>query len=207
MKICAISPFAFTSPKEILQFIKNSEHDFIILPANASNHPTHKAIAKVLKDGVFVFVETETANGKLIPRLISSDQHIKMPSQVFTRSPAETDIKKLQTIWHKRTYKISNRDISFAMCGEIDAFKKDGAVKDEFSLPYDILVNPTHTIRGRWNHLGIKLKTLSIGKVVIYVANNNKNNSKLITDIRIYVDGVVMNKHTSGTIGWSVCEI
>ncbi len=208
MKICAISPFESATRTEILKFISRCNHDIIILPGNAKNHPTPQSVAKVLKKGIFAFVETGRGKGKSIPCLVSSMQQIKMPSQCFARTPKATDLDNLQSIWHLRTHKIGNRKFSFAICGEIDGFKKDASVKYGRNLPYDILINPTHTIRGRFNHLGIKLKNLSAGTVVIHVANNDRNHHRLITDIRIYINGKVQyGKRGSDSIRWSECEI
>jgi hypothetical protein len=208
MKICAISPFNTATRKEILKFISRRDHDLIVLPGYAKNHPTPQSVAKVLKKGMFAFVETRGSKVKSIPCLVSSTQQIiKMPRQLFARKPIATDLDNLQSIWHQRTHKIGSRKFSFAICGEIDGFKRDGSVKYDRSLPYDILVNPTHTIRGRWNHLGVKLANLSARTVVIHVANNNKNSHRLITDIRIYINGTVQYGQDSGNIRWSECEI
>jgi hypothetical protein len=209
MKICAISPFNSATRIEILKFISRCNHDLIILPGNAKNHPTPQSVAKVLKKGAFAFVETGRGKGKSIPCLVSSMQQIKMPSQcVFVGEPRAKDLDDLQRIWHQRTHKIGSREFSFAICGEINVFKTDGSVKLGRSLPYDILINPTHTIMGRFNHLGIKLQNLSAGTVVIHVANNNKNSHRLITDIRIYINGNVQyGKRGSDSIRWSECEI
>lgn len=114
---------------------------------------------------------------------------------------------QLQSVWSDRTHIIKRRKISFAVCGEIDAFKKDGEVKANRKLPYDILINPTHTIRGRWQHLGPKLKKLSLGAAVIHVANNDYDRHDVTTHLRIYVNGEIMQRHVSGGISWSECKL
>jgi hypothetical protein len=131
-----------------------------------------------------------------------------MPSQCITKKPKAADLDNLQSIWHQRTHEIGSREFSFAICGEINGFKTDGSVKLGRSLPYDILINPAHSIMGHWNHLGIKLQNLSAGTVVIHVANNDRNHHRLITDIRIYINGNVQyGKRGSDSIRWSECEI
>jgi len=207
MKICAISPFTDATTKEILKFIDSCKHDLIVLPGNSKNHPNHKRVSKMLKPGMFAFVETGEGKRRSIPYLVSSYSCIKMPSQIFATSPTAKDIDQLQDAWKKRTHKIKGRSFSFAICGEIDAFQKDGSVKKSRCLPYDIIINPTHTVRGRWNHLGVKLQTLSINSVVVHVANNDRNHHNLITNLRIYVDEIIMEYNISGNIGWSECKI
>jgi hypothetical protein len=112
-----------------------------------------------------------------------------------------------QDAWPIRTHKIKGRECSFAICGEVDGFKKDGSVKKERILPFDILINPTHTTRGRWNHLGLKLKNLSRGTAVVHVANNDYNHHRVTTHLRVYVDGQIMPRSISGNISFSECEI
>ena len=207
MRICAVSPLESASSKEILQFLGICDHDLIVLPGNAENHPSYQCVAKALKSGISAFVETGSEKGSSIPRLVSTTDTIRMPSQVFATKPNASDLNRLQSIWPKRTHKISDRKVSFAICGEIDGFTKGGSVKMGRNLSYEVLVNPTHTTRGRWNHLGPKLENLSSGTAVIHVANNDYNHHKVTTDVRIYVDGVVMERNISGRIAWSECEI
>jgi len=207
MKICAISPFCSTSESEILAFISGREHDLVVLPGNAENHPSYQSVAKKLKHGVFAFVESGSGKGESVPWLVSATQQIKMPSQIFGTNPTADDLNQLQDIWAKRTHEIGSRKVSFAICGEIDAFAKDGSVKSGRQLKYDVLVNPTHTTRGRWNHLGEKLRNLSTGTVVIHVANNDYDHHKVTTHVRIYVNGKIMDRQVSGGIAWSECEI
>ncbi|MCK4947708.1 MAG: hypothetical protein KAS46_04970 [Candidatus Aureabacteria bacterium] len=207
MRICAISPLESSTSKEILHFLGNCDHDLVVLPGNAKNHPSYIRVSKVLKSGVLAFVETGSGKGRLVPWLVSPMQKIKMPNQIFATKPTARNLDRLQDIWPERTHRICNRMISFAICGEIDGFAKNGLVKAGRDLPYDILVNPTHTMRGRWNHLGPKLENLSAGTAVVHVANNNYNHHEVTTNVRIYVSGVVMNRKNSGGIAWSECEI
>jgi hypothetical protein len=209
MKICAISPFTSATRTEILNFISRCDHDLIVLPGYAENHPTPQSLAEVLKKGMFAFVETRGGKVKSIPCLVSSTQQIiRMPKQcVFEGEPRAKDLDDLQRIWHQRTHEIGNREFSFAICGEINEFNINGSVKMKRELPYDILVNPAHSIMGHWNHLGVKLTRLSIGTIVIHVANNDHNHHRITTDVRIYVDGQVMERQVSGNIAWSECEI
>jgi len=207
MKICAISPFVSATSSEILQFLSSCSHDLIVLPGNGKNHPTCAQVSKVLKRGVFAFVETGAGKGRSVPWLVSLDQKIKMPSQVFAVKPTADDLDRLQSIWSARTHQVADREVSFAICGEIDAFSKNAIVKANRKLPYDILVNPTHTTRGRWNHLGVKLEALSAGTAVVHVANNDYDHHQVTTDVRIYVDGRIMERHCAKTYSWSECEI
>ena len=207
MKICAISPLISASKHDILQFIGNCKHDLIVLPGNAANHPSYRSVAEVLRPGVFAFVETGSGKGHSVPWLVSSSLQVRMPPQIFATSPTASELDRLQAIWPERTHQLKDREFSVAICGEIDAFAKDGSVKSGRSLPYDVLVNPTHTTRGRWNHLGVKLKNLSVGTVVVHAANNDFDHHRVTTQVRIYVNGQVLNRQTSGSIAWSECEI
>ena len=171
MKICAISPFFSATQKEILNFISSINHDLIVLPGNASNHPTIKQIQKHINKKSHVFVEI--GNGKLSSRpwIVSKNHTIQMPKQIFVQNPKASDLDLLQKAWLQRTQIISNKKVSFAICGEVDGFTKNGLVKYRRNLPFEVLINPTHTVRGRWNHLGPKLSNLSHKKVVVHTAN------------------------------------
>lgn len=207
MKICAISPLENASKIEILKFIENNDADLIVLPGYSSNHPNHKEISKVLKKGAYVFMESDAEKLKAHPLLVSQDKHIKMPPQIFSQNPTSKQLDELQAVWTARTHKIKGHTFSFVICGEIDAFEKNGSVKRGRSLPYQILINPTHTPRGRWNHLGTKLENLSKGTILVHVANNTYNHHKVTTHLRIYVDGKVMTRYELDNISWSEYEI
>ena len=207
MKICAISPFDTAPTQEILDFMRGCSHDLIVLPGNSQNHPSYRRVSSILKQGVFAFVETGEGKGKSIPWLVSSSTQVRMPPQVFAANPKAGDLDKLQSIWSERTHKINERKCSFAICGEVDGFNKKGIVKKGRKLPYEILINPTHTARGRWNHLGVKLESLSKGTVVVYVANNIFNRHNVISHLRIYRDGKIVKRNVSGKIAWSECKI
>lgn len=207
MRICAVSPHLTASQNEILQFLSSCNHDLVVLPGNAENQPSYLQVAKALKLKVSAFVETGSRKSCSVPWLVSSEHCLKMPSQVFAVKPSASDLDRLQSIWPERTHKIRDKRVSFAICGEIDGFKKDGSVKMGRYLPYEVLINPTHTTRGRWNHLGEKLTNLSSGTAVVHVANNNYNHHRVTTDVRIYVDGIVMERHIFGNLVWSECEI
>ncbi|MBB3101710.1 hypothetical protein [Azomonas macrocytogenes] len=207
MKICAISPLCSTSESEILEFIRECEHDLVVLPGHARNHPGYRKIAKTLKPGISAFVEDGSGKGNTVPWLVSADRQVRMPSQIFGQKPTTNDIDSLQSAWPERTHNIHGHKVSFALCGEIDAFSKNGKVKGGRQLPYEILINPTHTTRGRWNHLGEKLRNLSVKSVVIHVANNNYDHHDVTTHLRIYVNGSILSRQITGGISWSWCEI
>lgn len=207
MRICAVSPLESSNVNEILHFLAKCDHDLVVLPGNAENHPSYLRAVKVLKSGVTAFVESGSGKGKSVPWLVSPKKKIRMPSQIFATKPTARELDRLQSIWSKRTHKINDRMVSFAICGEIDAFKKDGSVKAGRSLPYEVLINPTHTTRGRWNHLGPKLENLSAGTVVVHVANNDYDHHEVTTNVRIYLNGMVMERINSGGLAWSECEI
>lgn len=207
MKICAVSPFVDATDNKILEFISACKSDLIVLPGNGSNHPSYKRVSKVLKRGVFAFVETGEGKRQSVPWLVSASKYIKMPPQIFSQNPTASELDQLQDAWPNRTHKIKERECSFAICGEVDGFEKNGSVKKGRSLPFDILINPTHTTRGRWSHLGVKLESLSRGTVVVHVANNGYNRHDVTTHLRIYVDGKIVPRRTAGNISWSECEI
>ncbi|MDM8554203.1 hypothetical protein QUF75_05680 [Desulfococcaceae bacterium HSG7] len=208
MKICAISPFVSASKEEILEFLNGCNNDLVVLPGNYKNHPSYKDVVKVLNPGISAFVETGDGKGDSIPWLVSVTRQIMMPRQIFgTSDPTAGDMDDLQKKWKKRTHTICDRSVSFAICGEINAFNVDTSIKKNRYLPYDVLVNPAHTVMGRWNYLKPKLENLSENTAVVHVANNDRNHHKLTTDVRIYVNGDLMQGYYSGNIGWSECEI
>lgn len=207
MKICAISPLVSSTKTEILKFISSLDHDLIVLPGKSTNHPGYKAVSNRLKNNSYAFVESGSGKMASVPWLVTKEEYRAMPPQIFAVSPTASDLDQLQQAWSKRTHKISNRYVSFAICGEIDAFKKDGTVKMGRELPYDILINPTHTTRGSWNHLGEKLRNLSKDTVVVHVANNNYDHHDVTTHLRIYVNQEIIPVMRNGNIAYSECEI
>ena len=76
--------------------------------------------------------------------LLSNKNKIRMPKQLFSKNPKPRDLDALQNIWPIRTFEIYDKKVSFVICGEIDAFNKSGKVKYNRSLPFEILINPTH---------------------------------------------------------------
>jgi len=208
MKICAVSPLESANAKDILDFIGDCEHDLVVLPGYAENHPSYQSVATVLKPGVFAFVETGPGNDdKRVPWLVSSKQQVSMPSQIFSKDPKARDLDDLQEIWDERTHNICGRMVLFAICGEINAFRINGLVRRGDNPPYDVLVNPAHTIMGFFAYLGPKLTNLSEGRVVVHVANNNRGHHRITTDVRIYVNGEIMDRKSDGSFAWSECEI
>ncbi|MFZ4698674.1 MAG: hypothetical protein ACOYMG_01355 [Candidatus Methylumidiphilus sp.] len=95
MKICAVSPLESAGAKEILQFIHRRKDDLVVLPGNARNHPSYRRVARVLKLGVFAFVETGPGKGKSVPWLVSSTQQVRMPSQIFSNKPRAAELDEL----------------------------------------------------------------------------------------------------------------
>jgi hypothetical protein len=207
MKVCAISPFSIATTQEILNFISTLNHELIILPGGAQNHPSINQIQNNINSLSTVFVETGHKKLSTRPWIVSCNQTTKMPVQLFAQTPRAIDLDSLQKIWAQRNHTIASKKISFAICGEVDAFTVRGTVKFNRSLPFSVLINPTHTIRGRWNHLGRKLSNLSLKKVVVHTANNNKNHHKLSTNLRIYKNGNIRPVHQSGNLSWSECKI
>ncbi|MGY2199455.1 hypothetical protein [Pseudomonas gingeri] len=206
MKITAISPFNSASALSIVQLVSDIDSGLVILPGYAVNTPSVAAIRKMLKPGVFVFLESsgkaKTGPASKLgrtPSFVSLDQVIRMPGQVFESTPKRKELRDLEAHFPKRTFLIDGRQVSFILCGEINAFQPDGTTKKGVELPFDILVNPAHSVMGRWNVLHPKLAALSKKRVVIHVANNTKDRPKLTTDVRIYANGEMVGskeKHT-----------
>ena len=207
MKACAISPFSIATTQELLNFIATINHELIILPGGAPNHPSVRQIQNAISPQSTVFVETGYKKLSNRPWIVLKKSVIQMPGQLFAQTPRASDLDNLQNIWGKRTHLIASKKVSFAICGEVDAFTVRGTVKYNRNLPFNILVNPTHTVRGRWNHLGRKLSNLSIKKVVIHNANNDRNHNKLTTNLRIYKNGVISPVHQIGNLSWSECKV
>jgi len=95
MKICAVSPLASANADEILDFIGDCEHDLVVLPGYAENHPSYQSVANVLKPRVFAFVETGPGKGKSVPWLVSSTQQVRMPIQIFSNKPRAAELDEL----------------------------------------------------------------------------------------------------------------
>lgn len=223
MKICAISPHCDYSEKyddycldksvknELISFISDLGHDLIVLPGYLIGYPSVEEILKVIRPGVIVFVEIGSIKYRKmrsIPKLICKDYEIEMPGQKFYINPSKNDTVILEEIWCQRTAVIDNKNVSFAICGEVDSFSKNGMGKFNLNVDCDVLINPTHTVRGRWNHIGEKFSNLSkrFG-VFVHVANNTCRYLDITTGLRIYVNGDIVERHYFGNLAWSECEV
>jgi hypothetical protein len=213
MRIFAISPFANTSRREILDFLSNLPQGLIVLPGHCGNTPSPRQVQRVIAPGAMAFVEglgrkvADPRRKKNRPGYIVRKRSItRMPSQIFKASPTANQMKQLVAILPQRTVAVGKRKASFIICGEILAFNPDGSTKHQRTLDVDILINPTHTPMGRWGQLGKKLKRLSRGSVVVHVANNNRNHH-LTSDVRIYKNGRLRKRHRGKKIAWSECRI
>lgn len=211
MKVCAVSPWVAAEPGDILSFLGEATAELVVLPGVHRNTPSPQEVQRVIRPGVAVFVEYGGPKGRATPYLVTRrNGPSAMPPQIFGRSPTAKCMDDLVAAWPDRTFPIGSRTVTFAICGEINGFNPDGRVKHGRKLPFDILANPTHTVMGRWQHLGRKLSALSKGKVVIHVANNNRKNPEHSkTDVRIYINQVlqVAKVQRAGALKWCECEI
>ena len=196
MEITAISPLSCATPQSIVDLISTLRSELIVLPGFELNIPTAKAIQRVLKPGARVFLES-AGKQQAAPWLVSHTDIIGMPNQVFAQNPTTKALRSLESSFPKRTFLLGQRKVSFILCGEINAFTADGSAKAKTDLPFDILVNPAHSLMGRWHILGEKLKSLSKGRTVIHVANNTRDRRKATTDVRIYCDGEQVGQRES----------
>ena len=196
MKVCAVSPWETAPARDILCFLGEATAELVVLPGVSRNTPSPQDVQRAIRRGVAVFVQSgrkkqrRKLKGKLgaIPYLVTRNRVVRMPCQIFSEcTPTAKQMDELVKAWPKRTFSIGSRQVTFAICGEINGFTGDH-VKHRRVLPFDILANPTHTVMGRWQHLGPKLEALSKGKVAIHVANNDRNHGHLTTDVRIYIN-------------------
>ena len=193
-----------------MELLRSTRAELVILPGVSLNTPSPQHIQNVIHPAVTVFVEHAGEKGRAQPFFLRHDTLVRLPRQLFPRSPKAKELETLESIWPSRKCNIGPREVAVLMCGELNGFDVRGMPKYGRQLPYDILVNPTHSIMGRWNHLDKKFKALSRKKkVVIHTANNDRNHPNLSTDVRIYVDGVrSCNKTMSGpTIAVCECDV
>ena len=208
MKLCVVSPFENASKAEILAFLSKARAKLILLPGKSRNTPSPENVRDVIARGVSVFVEGCGRKKHTVPYLVTKRRLLSMPQQIFSRRPQSDDIRKLEAALADRTFAIGNRTITFFICGEITAFNPDGSVKHGGQFQYDVVANPVHTIMGHWNHLGEKLRQLSIGSVALYAANNDRNRNSLRTDVRIYKNGrLIIDRHSIPNITWAECVL
>ncbi|MEE1925316.1 hypothetical protein V0R50_26405 [Pseudomonas sp. 148P] len=197
MKITALSPHQNSTEEQILAVISTLEADLIILPGNFENTPSLAKIRQALPDDTWIFVEPgEKMKGHSV--VLSRSDTIKLPIQVFAELPGRQELSSLESCFPQRTVQIGKRSVSFIICGEINAFQQDGTTKSGIDLPFEILINPAHTVMGRWHILGRKLSALSHRGVVVHVANNNRKSPWISTGVRIYASGKQV-----GERGWN----
>jgi hypothetical protein len=208
MKVCAVSPWTTASASEILSFLGKTTAELVVLPGVCDNTPSPQKVQRVIRRGVAVFVE-QGRSAKATPYLVTRARVVPMPHQIFGQSPTAKCMDDLVAAWPGRTFLIGSKTVTFAICGEINGFNPDGRVKHQRVLPFDILANPAHTVMGRWQYLGRKLSALSKGKVVIHVANNNRNHEYLSTGVRIYINETLQEDklQRAGKLKRCECEI
>ncbi|WP_223497066.1 hypothetical protein [Pseudomonas sp. A-RE-26] len=207
MKITAISPINSATPQSIVELISKVSSGLVVLPGYAVNTPSVAAVRKVLSPGVFVFLESADKQ-QAAPWLVSDEEETRMQPQIFADSPKVQALRNLEASFLERTFLIGGHRVSFILCGEINAFQPDGSTKSGIELPFDVLVNPTHTPMGRWNILGRKLAALSKDRVVVHVANNTSGSRTLTTDARIYADGEqVGHRSENSDAAWLIYEV
>ncbi|MBA3351426.1 MAG: hypothetical protein H0U23_03205 [Blastocatellia bacterium] len=208
MKICAVSPFEDASREEILDFIAERQDDLVLLPGcnwySPSATPALEDIQRVIRPNVSVFVEVP--GERAIPYVVTKANITPMPPQVFKQGPDKKEFEEFLRVLPKRLLAIGSKEVVFVVCGEIDAFRPDGTLKFPGHFPdYDVLANPTHTLRGHWNYLGAKLEKLSTRGMTLHVTNNSKNRSGITTNVRIYKNGVRQpGPNERGKMAW--CE-
>jgi hypothetical protein len=207
MKITAISPLNSATPQSIVDLISTLRSDLVVLPGFAENIPAAAAIQKVLHPGTKVFLESGKKQS-VTPWLVSPTEIIGMPKQIYAQAPNAENLRQLESSFQGRTFKILHREVSFILCGEINAFNTDGLAKAEIQLPFDVLVNPAHSLMGRWHILGAKLRALSVGRTVVHVANNAKGSRSPTTDVRIYHDGAPVGvKERNDSAAWCTFQL
>lgn len=211
MILVALSPFTNSSKNDILNFIKTTDADLVLLPGNSTNTPSPIDIQNVLlRDNTNVFVEDHGAKLNVQPYLVSKKSIQKMPRQIFGSNPTAKDIDDLVNTLPNRKFSIAGKNVLFFLCGELIAFNPDGNLKFKRTLPvdyYDILANPAHSLMGHWNYLSKKLAALSEKSVVAYTTNNNKNRVGLTTDVRIYNRGLYLpSRYANSNMSWCIVE-
>lgn len=205
MRLLAFSPMSTATSEEITSFIAAAQADLIVLPGYAANTPSPERLQAVLRPSVRVFIEAAGGKQQSTPMLVGRAVGQAMPKQIIARDPVASQLDQLSAVFPKRTFSIRKRSVSFVLCGEITAFNPDGTVKGNRSLPFDVLVNPAHTLMGRWRVLGPKLAKLSQDSVVVHVANNKNSNRRVSTDVRIYCNGKNVTERQTNSFGaW--CE-
>jgi len=200
MNLCIVSPFAVANRYQIINFIKSCNADLIIFPGfNVSNSLPIIEVQNALQCHSKIFMEFPEKGLKAIkmevtPSIVSKNDILKMPKQIFAQNPSKRDIHELLNIWDDRTLNIGNHKLTFIICGEINGFNPDGRLKFGREHIHNIIVNRCHTIMGHWNYLGKKLINLSKNSLAIYLTNNNKNKQSISTDLRIYMNEQTIEK-------------
>lgn len=213
MNLCIVSPFGVASKSQILDFVNYCTADLIIFPGfNANNTLPIIDVQNALQYHSKIFMEFPengfNAKMEVTPSIVSKKDIFKMPKQIFIQKPKKRDLNTLLSIWDDRTLCLGNRKMTFIICGEINGFNLDGRLKFNREHIYDIIVNPCHTMMRHWNYLGQKLSHISKNSLAIYITNNNKNNHRVSTDLRIYKNEQrIEEKSFDSNISWATLEI
>lgn len=208
LRITAVSPFLCAQPRVIVEQISNVKSGLVVLPGWRSNGPSLLDLQRALHPGVTLFTEVGLSIQQRKAYLVTSIAIKELPVQTFAERPSLSKLSDLAARLPERTIELGGKQVAFFLCGEIHAFDVKGIPKAEVNLPFDILINPAHLIMGRWRILGKKLEALSRGKVVVHVANNDRNNHRLNTDVRIYASGKqVGERNTNREVAWREFEV
>lgn len=206
MRIIIVSPYFSASKREILNFLSARRADLFVLPGACHNSPTPSEVQKVINAGSSVFVEGSGIKAQALPYLVTRKKASSMPRQVFTNAPSASEMDELLRVFPSRTFSFGAHNVSFILCGEIMAFNPDGTLKHGRHLTFDVMINPAHTMMGRWRHLGPKLSAISRKALAVHVANNQHNHDRVTTHLRVYRSSKLLdNRVTTGNLVWSEC--
>lgn len=208
LRITAVSPFLCANPHVIVEQISNVNSGLIVLPGWRNNGPSLLDLQQVLRPNVSLFAEVGLSIRQRKAYLITSLAVKELPVQTFIQRPSLSELSNLSARLPERIIELGGFQVAFFLCGEIHAFDVNGMPRVEINHPFDVLINPAHFIMGRWHILGKKLEALSRAKVVVHVANNDRNNHRLSTDVRIYAGGEqVGERNTNIDMAWKEFEV
>lgn len=208
LRITALSPFICATPRAIVEQISIVESGLVVLPGWRRNGPSLVDLQQALQTGVTLFAELGPSIQRRKAYLVTCEANTQIPDQVFAERPSLSALSKLAGRLPERTIKLGSHRVVFFLCGEIHAFDANGTPKADVELPFEVLINPAHSMMGRWRVLGQKLEALSRGRVVVHVANNYGNNHRVSTDVRIYADGKQVGERiANGYVTWSTFEV
>lgn len=207
-KKCQIRSDRKQSLIEACKIARNEKSDLLLLPgwSITGEDAALSELAEISNQynlNILGEVSSEQNKSSIVFYLFKPNKKPKGPFHQFfsTSHEAEKDISivvSLNSVLSsgKRDFTIKGKKLRLVICGEQNIIKNIQSENNrptirhnlDFSMNYDVILNPSHDTMGNWGKIHKRFCYLSRdGRYVLYTTNNKKNS--WISAISVYHDG------------------